>query len=409
MTSLRGQHQLDARVEPVPPAPSGRIERLRRYTRERLHWRSGNRIELLRAGAETYPAMLAAIRAAKRTIHFETYILRDDATGLRFGEALVERALAGVCVRLLYDALGALDLGTRFLDKLRAAGIEIVEYRPIAPWRRRWGVFRRDHRKVLVVDDEVAFTGGINIADDYADLADGGKGWHDMHCELRGAIVLDLSRSFRRVWISEGGPPYPMPARPDGNDTSTDGPSGRPVLIRMLDNTERRRRSIIVRAYLAAINAARHHVYLENAYFLPGRKVRRALVRAVERGVDVAVIVPGNSDVKAIEYAGLWIYPRLVRLGVRILRWRGPMMHAKTAVVDGTWSTVGSYNLDWVSLRWNLEIAVEVLDADHGRVMIEQFHRDCAETDPVPPDLWRKLPWWRKTLALLAFRFRRWL
>jgi len=380
----------------VPPA-------LRRYTKDLRRWRPGNEVALLRAGAETFPAMLDAIASARRTIHFETYIIQDDRTGQRFSDALIERARAGVAVRLVYDAVGALELGAGFVARLREAGVEVVEYRPIAPWRRRWGWLRRDHRKIVVVDDEVAFTGGINIADDYADAADGGKGWHDIHCQVRGPIVLDLSRSFRRVWLREGGAVYPAPPRPEA--MLAEGP----VVGRMLDNSERRRRRVFRRAYVRAINAARESVYLENAYFLPDRGVRAALYRAVRRGVDVAVIVPGNSDVKAIEFAGLYVYRRLTRRGVRILSWRGPMMHAKTAVVDGAWSTIGSYNLDHVSLHQNLEVTVEVLDTAHGQVMVDQFQRDAARCDAFDPELWQRLPWWKKALAALAFRFRRWL
>jgi cardiolipin synthase len=394
---------------PAPPKAKAPRARILRYMRSRMRWRAHNTMTLLRAGAETYPAMLRAIAGAQRTIHLETYILRDDGTGRRFADALVERALAGVQVRLMYDSVGAMEITTAYLDGLRAAGIEVVAYRPLKPWRRRWGIFRRNHRKVLVVDDEVAFTGGLNIADDYADVSDGGHGWHDMHCELRGPIVLDLAWSFRRVWIREHGRPYPPPPRAEDEATHDHGPHGPPVLVRLLENTERRGRSIIRRAYLAAINAARESIYLENAYFLPDRGVRAALVRAARRGVDVAVIVPGRSDIKAIEYAGLWSYPRLVKRGVRILRWTGEMMHAKTAVVDGLWSTVGSYNLDWISLRYNLEIAVEMVDPEVGQVMVQQFRRDVALTEPVPADLWSRLPWWKKVLAMLAFRIRRWL
>jgi cardiolipin synthase len=414
MSSVRPQPAPAIDAPPASPhagAPRPRTPpaRILRYMRSRMRWRAHNAITILEAGAETYPAMLRTIAGAKKTVHLETYILRDDGTGRRFADALVERALAGVEVRLMFDSIGALDLTTAYLDGLRAAGIEVVAYRPLAPWRRRWGVFRRNHRKVLVVDDEVAFTGGLNIADDYAAVADGGRGWHDMHCELRGPIVLDLARSFRRVWIREHGRPYPPPPRAEDEATHDHGPHGPPVLVRLLENTERRGRSIIRRAYLAAINTARETIYLENAYFLPDRGVRAALVRAARRGVEVAVIVPGRSDIKAIEYAGLWSYPRLVKRGVRILRWTGEMMHAKTAVVDGIWSTVGSYNLDWISLRYNLEIAVEVVDPDVGQQMIKQFRGDVAMAEPVPADLWSKLPWWKKLLALMAFRIRRWL
>jgi len=398
-------------------------ESLRRYTKDPYRWRPGNEVTLLRAGGEAYPAMLAAIAAAGKTIHFETYIFEDDHIGRRFGDALIERAAAGVVVRLLYDAIGGLALSPSFVAKLRSAGIEVVEYRPIAPWRRRWGWFQRDHRKILVVDDEVAFTGGINIGDEYAAVEDGGKGWHDIHCRVRGPIVLDLVRTFRRVWRREGGSSFPAPPRPKHvtprprrglfrrarSLPPEPGVAVGSVAARVLDNTERRRRRIFRRSYLAAVHAARELVYVENAYFLPDRGVRAALIRAVERGVDVAVIVPGRSDIKAIEYAGLWIYRRLIQRGLRILCWRGTMMHAKTAVVDGVWSTIGSYNLDYISLHYNLEVTVEALDPTLGSLMVAQFRHDVAQCDSLDLSLWDRLPWWKKALAWLAFRFRRWL
>ena len=148
---------------------------------------------------------------------------------------------------------------------------------------------------------------------------------------------------------------------------------------------------------------------LENAYFLPELPMRRAMYRAVKRGVDVRVIVPGNSDVKTVEYAGLYVYRRLARHGVRILRWKGVMLHAKTAVIDAVWSTVGSYNFDARSLFYNLEVVVELLDAGFGELMERQFEVDVAHTEPFDERAWLRLPWWKKALAYLAFQLRRWL
>lgn len=377
---------------------------LRRYTTDLARWREGNRVTPLVDGGEAFPAMLAAIAAAKQSINLETYILEDDRTGSRFAEALIERATAGVTVRLLYDAVGGFGVGSAYLAALTAAGVEVVQFHPIAPWRQRWNLSRRDHRKILVVDDEVGFTGGLNISDDYAAVADGGKGWRDTHCEVRGPIVADLSRSFRRTWLYSGGAPYP-PGPAAEKLPATAGTS----LARLLDNTQRRRRRRIRRAYLAAINAAKHQILIENAYFLPDRGVRGALRRAVARGVDVRVICPGRSDVRLIELASLMVFRRLVSVGVKIRRWRGVMLHAKTAVIDAMWSTIGSYNLDYISLLYNLEDTVEVLDPELGAVMVAQFERDAENTDLFDETTWHGLPWWKKAAAWLAFQIRRYL
>ncbi|MEZ4367539.1 MAG: phospholipase D-like domain-containing protein [Kofleriaceae bacterium] len=386
----------------VMPAPTLPPE-LRRYTRGTERWRAGNQLRLLRGGGETFTAMLAAIAGARRTIALETYILVADLTGHRFAAALIERAAAGVTVRLLYDAIGGFGLPAPYLDSLRAAGIEVVDFHPLAPWRRRFNLSQRDHRKVLVVDDEVAFTGGLNIADDYADERDGGHGWYDLHCEMRGPIVADFARSFRRAWVYAGGQPYLTPPTADHVDLTPAGDS----FARLIDNALRRRRRAFRRAYLTALNRAERSAYLMNAYFLPDRGLRRAMVRAVARGVDVRVIVPGRSDVALVGLASLYVQGRLARLGVKIHRWRGPMMHAKAAVIDAAWAKVGSYNLDHRSLVGNLEIAVESLDADFAGTLVTEFEAALARTEPFDLARWRARGWLRRITAWIAFRLRR--
>jgi cardiolipin synthase len=374
------------------------------YARSVTRWRSGCEVTVLRDGGQTYPAMLEAIAAAQQSICIETYILAADHTGDRFKLALIERARAGVKVRLVYDAVGSFGLPRSWLDDLRAVGGEVIEFNPIAPWRARFNLSHRDHRKIVVVDNAIAFTGGLNISNDYASKEDGGVGWHDMHCRLTGPVVLDLARLFRRNWLRCGGetyPPVPPPsAAPAGTGTS---------LVRVLENSRLRSRAGIKRAYLHVIRAARERVWIQNAYFLPDRGLRRALIRAVSRGVDVRVVVPGHSDVRVIEWAGLYVCRRLARRGVRILRFRDVMMHAKTAVVDGLWSTIGSYNFDAQSRFQNLEVCAEILDTDVGNRLIAEFEGDLARSDPFDETVWKQLPWWKKALCWFAYRLRRFL
>jgi len=371
------------------------------YARSVQRWRAGCEVTVLRDGAATYPAMLAALAAAQRSICFETYILAADATGERFKAVLIERARAGVAIRIIYDAVGSLGLPDSWVDELRAAGCVVIDFNPIAPWRRRFRLSHRDHRKIIVVDDAVGFTGGLNIADDYAAIEDGGAGWHDMHCRVTGPIVLDLARMFRRTWLRCGGAAYPAPAAAAAV-TGTEG-----SFLRLLDNTRRRQRTTVRRAYLHVIKSARQSVLIQNAYFLPDQGVRRALARAVKRGVDVRILVPGNSDVRLVEWAGLYVFRRLARRGVRIFRWRGPMMHAKTAVVDAMWSTIGSYNFDAQSRFNNLEVTVEILDPATAQTLIKDFELDLANADPFDEQAWLRLPWWRRALAWIGFRLRR--
>jgi cardiolipin synthase len=393
--------------EPIRDPPSKAIAvalpaTLMRYARSPLRWRAGCEVAVLRDGGETYPAMLAALAAAQHTICFETYILAADQTGDRFKEVLIDRARAGVKVRLIYDAVGSFGLPDSWVDDLRTAGCAVIGFNPIAQWRRRFRLSHRDHRKIIVVDDRVGFTGGLNIADDYASVEDGGVGWHDMHCRVTGPIVLDLARMFRRTWRRAGGGSYPPPVAPP-----YESPAGGGSLVRLLDNTLRRQRTTVRRAYVHVIRAARKSVLIQNAYFLPDRGLRRALTRAASRGVDVRVMVPGRSDVRLIEWAGLYVLRRLARRGVKIFRWRGPMMHAKTATVDALWSTIGSYNFDAQSRFNNLEVTVEILDAVTGQTLANTFERDMDHADPFDEQVWLQLPWWRKALAWIGYRLRR--
>jgi cardiolipin synthase A/B len=393
------------REQPSRPVVVALPQAMVPYARYPQRWRANCEVTVLRDGDETFPAMLAAMRSARRSICLETYILAADATGDRFKDVLMERARAGVAVRLIYDAVGSFGLPGSWVDELRAAGIEIVDFNPISPWRRRFRLSHRDHRKILVVDDEVAFTGGLNISDDYASIAEGGKGWLDVHCQVTGAIVVDLARMFRRTWIRAGGAYY-APLPPDAASKVT----GRGAsFVRLLDNTRRRQRATIRRAYMHLMRAARRSVWIQNAYFLPDRGVRRQMARAVRRGVDVQVMVPGRSDVRVIEWASLYVLRGLAKQGVKILRWRGPMMHAKTAVVDALWSTIGSYNFDAMSRFNNLELTVEILDERIAGALEASFQRDLDHCDPYEADSWRRLPWYTKALAWVCYRLRRFL
>ena len=392
--------------EPVDDKPSRAIAiqlpaAMQSYARSPVRWRVGCEVTVLRDGGATYPAMLEAIQAARESICLETYILASDTTGDRFKIALVERARAGVKVRVIYDAVGSFGISDAWVDDMRTAGIEVIDFNPIAPWRRRFNLSHRDHRKLLIVDNEIGFTGGLNIANDYASVEEGGVGWHDMHCRMRGAIVYDMARLFRRNWIRSGGESYPPIPRP--KDAGGPGAS----FARLLENTRRRNKATFRRAYVHVIRAAKHIVRVENAYFLPDRGIRRALISAAARGVDVQIIVPGRSDVRIIEWASLFVLRNLARRGIKIWRWRGTMMHAKTATVDAVWSTIGSYNFDAQSRFNNLEVTVEILDAATADALVKTFELDTAHADPFDEHVWLQLPWWRKALAWIGYRLRR--
>ncbi len=365
--------------------------------------RPGNAGSVLHGGAEVFPAMLSALKEAKREILLETYILRSDETGQRFADVLCERAKAGVVVRLLFDSLGSRGLDGDFLACLERAGVEVHEYHPIAPWRRRFGLSRlgrRDHRKILIVDHQVGFTGGINIGNDYASVGDGGQGWHDVHARVEGPVVSDLMRTFRRAWVRAGGRPFRVP------EQSVHAGNAWALIV---DNKVLRTRMEIRRAYLHAIGQAQHTIRIMNAYFLPDLGFRLALKRAAKRGVDVRVIVPGHSDLPPVKYASRYLFSSLLSSGIRVFEWPGKMMHAKTAVVDGLWSAVGSYNLDYVSLFYNLEVLLCVMDAECGQQMEQRFAVELASCREIIAVDWKKRSVWEKLAEWFFFRVRRWL
>jgi cardiolipin synthase len=365
----------------------------------------GNRITLLRAGAETYPAMLEAIAKAERSVHFETYIYQADKTGRRFGEALMERARAGVTVRLLVDAVGSIDLDEGFLRELRAAGVKVATFRPFS-WKAGLGFNRRDHRKIVVVDGRVGFTGGLNIGDEYAALDEGGGGWHDMHARVEGPVVHEMARLFRRTWIAAGGDAYPQIPEEDAAESVATDSSAFAIAV---GNEERKRRATIRRFYLHAMRRARESIHIMNAYFIPDRGIRRVMANAVRRGVAVSVVVPEKSDLKSVMYASHHVYGALLRAGVRVFEWRERMLHAKTAVVDSVWATIGSYNLDARSLFHNLEVTLCIVDRAFASGLRAQIEHDAAQSREILLEDWKKRPWWRKVVEWFFFQFRHWL
>ena len=364
-----------------------------------------NTATLLVDGGQAFPAMLRAIAAARSSILCETYILRDDGTGWRFARALAARARAGVAVHLLYDAWGS-SVGEDFLDFLHAAGVQVLAFRPLR-WGGRLGEFvqrhrRRNHRKVLVVDGRIAFTGGLNLADDYAAPEDGGKGWRDTHVRLEGPVAKELVLPFVRIWRRAGGKPVDLRRfrglvrRPDPR-------------VRVIGSPGFKGHRQIRRAYLQAIETADTRVWITSAYFLPPMRILKALRDAARRGVDVQVIVGGTTDVKPVLFASRTLYGPLLKAGVRIHEFHGRVLHAKTAAVDGRWATVGSSNLDHHSLLVNLEVNAVIEDRRFAEALEELFLADLRSTREVTQASWRRRTLVERALSWLAYLFRGWL
>ena len=363
-------------------------------------FKGGNHCTLLVDGKQAYPAMLEAIAKARRTVHLESYILRSDRTGWEFARLMGDRARDGVAVRVIFDAVGSMDLSADYVQYLRNRGVQQLEYHPVAPWRPRWAWGRRDHRKVLVVDGRVGFTGGLNISDHYADPAYGG-GWHDMAVRIDGPAAYELDHLFRTVWVRETGRWFSLA----GDAERAGGDS----LVRVSANQEFLRRHRIRKAYLYALRRAGKRVAIANAYFVPDRKTRRTLYAATRRGACVRVLVQGESDVPAVAWAGRRLFDEHLRHGVRLFVWPGPVLHAKTVAIDGMWSSVGSYNMDHLSLLRNLEVNLHLLDERFTRELEDQFDRDVSQSQELDLAEWRRRPWQDKLLEEAFYRARYWL
>ncbi len=354
---------------------------------------TGNRVDLLIGGDEAYPRMLAAVARARRLVWLEVYQFWDDAVGRLFTSALVERAQAGVDVRVLVDAWGAAQSAGGLLEALREGGVKVTTAFDLNPLQRAYRWFWRDHRKLLVVDGAVAFTGGMNIGLPYASKSHGGQGWEDLQLEVEGPAVRSLSRLFEKVWRKSHGAPI---------DHAPDARTGGDEVVRVLANHVARSRKEIRHAYLVAFRRAERSVVIANAYFLPSPRMLRALLSAARRGVRISVFLPGKSDIPAFQLASRARYGRLLAAGARIFELDDAMLHAKAAVVDGVWTTVGSCNFDAWSMHRNLELNVAVL----GRGMAKRVEDHLSTLVPrcreVALEDWRRTGWATRLLQLLC-------
>lgn len=334
----------------------------------------GNRVTLLQDGPEAYPAMLELIAAARRYIHFENYIIRSDATGWRFAEALARRAREGVPVRVLYDWLGCLSTRRRLWRFLRAAGCEVRAFNPptlVRPLRN----LARDHRKLLVVDGSLSVVGGLCIGDEWAgDTSRGIPPWRDTAVGIEGPASHALDLAFAHIWALAG-PPLPEQER------TPDIPAAGEAAVRVVIGEPGRERAYRVVEYLAA--GARRRLWIVDAYLVPPPRLFEVMALAEKDGVDVRLLVPGSSDVPVVRNLTRLGYRDLLRSGMRIFEWNGPMIHAKTMVADGRWVRVGTSNINLSSLVGNYELDVVIEDARLAMTMERQFRRDILTSSEV--------------------------
>lgn len=358
----------------------------------------GNTAKLLIDGPATFAAMKAAIAAARHRVLVEFYIVEDEGVAAEVAALLLRKAAEGVSVALMYDSVGSLGTEQAFFDRLRDGGIAVCAFNPINPLERpgHWGLVQRNHRKLLAVDSDVAFTGGINLSNVYAEGSFGSvrrrkppadpdkNGWRDTQIEVRGPVVPALATVFRESWMRQGCkgelPPAPPPR------VATPGQR----VVQLVAGDPANGINPTYTALLRAVHAAQRSVQLTMAYFAPGSELIQALCDAARRGVDVALVLPGRSDVTLVLHAARARYAQLLEAGVQIHEMSHAVMHAKTAVIDGVFSSVGSSNLDWRSIVGNNEIDVIVLGDDFGQQMQDLFARDVAASQPIKAEQWSR-------------------
>jgi cardiolipin synthase A/B len=357
----------------------------------------GNKVTLLQDGPATYQAMFAAIGRAKDHINVESYIFEDGDVGQQFAELLLERQAHGVQVNVIYDSVGAFATGKPFFDRLTQAGVQVLEFNPVNPLaaKKSWSPTHRDHRKLLVVDGETAFLGGINISSVYsrgsslagsAGPADPTSGWRDTDIQLEGPVVGEFEKLFIQTWDKQKGKPL---ARADASAVIQ--PRGKDI-VRAIGSTPDDPYSLIYLTLISAITNAEKQVYITNAYFVPDPQLVKALVDAAGRSVDVRLILPSQSDSAAAYHAGRSHYAQLLEAGVKIYERRGSLLHVKTAMVDGVWSCVGSSNLDWRSALDNDEINAVVVGREFAQQMQAVYAMDLAASDAIDIESWSRRP-----------------
>ena len=362
---------------------------------------AGNDAQILVDGPRTHQAMFAAMAAARDSINLETYILEGGEIGERLAALVAKKVKQGVKVNVLYDSVGSIGTPKEYFDQLREAGAKVCEFNPVNPAKARgsdWELNNRNHRKILVVDGRVAFTGGINISSAYSAGSrqsrrasqvkpgeESAHGWRDTHVRAEGPVVARFQRAFLDGWAREDCGPvqearyYPRLAATHGE-----------MEMQVMTSDPGSGKSEMYGALLDAIGKARRRVWITMGYFAPDPPTVQALVGAAKRGVDVRLVLPGFSDFWAPVYAARSHYAELLEGGVRIHEWNKALLHAKTAVIDDDWSSIGSTNLDWRSFVHNYEADLVVHDAGFNARMERLFREDVASSVERKKDEWRQ-------------------
>ena len=398
----------------------------------------GNKVTLLADGQATYAAMFKVMRNAREQINLESYIIEDDEAGLKFADLLLQKQAEGVQVNLIYDSMGSMNTPASFFQRLRDGGIQVIEFNPLNPLKAlgEWSLTQRDHRKILIVDGKVAIIGGINISKVYSSSPFKRKKhekapihWRDTDIQIEGPAVAEFQKLFLDTWLKQKGPKLaeryhsPDPAPINGKSALTRlSPAGKAqettsdllkekgaALVRVVGSTPGETNRIPFIVYVSAITFAEHSIHMTNSYFIPDNQIEKALTDAAGRGVDVKIILPGITDSKLALYAQRYHYSGLLKSGVKIYECNTALLHAKTAVIDNVWSTVGSTNMDFLSLLKNDEVNAVILSRDFAVEMEKMFVRDLVHSTQIQPDEWIRRPLFPRIREWFVNLFARWL
>jgi cardiolipin synthase len=368
-----------------------------------------NQLTLLQNGETYFPVMEAMLDRAEHEIYLISYIFKNDTIGQRIAQALKRAALRGVRTRVLIDGFGSENLPETMVIALNAAGVMVMKFRPrISPWTLRRRRLRRLHRKIVIVDQSAAFVGGINIIDDF-DSPDQTASRYDYAVHVEGPLVKDILTSTRRLWarVTRTRLSTWTRFRTQGRDRDLQAPfpesGGRMRAAFLVRNNIRHRRDI-EHAYLQAIEDSQKEIIIANAYFFPGSKFRRALMKAAGRGVRVILLLQGKKEYRLLYYASKALYGSFLDAGIQIHEYHKSLMHAKVAVIDEHWSTVGSSNLDPFSLLLSLEANVMVDDKNFAKTLKYSLEKSIAAgAHQIQPNSWKVQPIWLRMVSWLCY------
>ena len=361
-----------------------------------------NETEIYLNGYEFFPQLLRDIASARDHIHLDFFLFEDDPLGRLVSDALIAKAAEGVEVRVIHDDVGCWSVPSRFYERMREGGVEVHAFMPVRFPAFTSKVNYRNHRKIAVIDGEVAYTGGMNIADYYINGLPKIGTWRDMHMRIEGDAVNDLQEIFLTIWNKEtkqniGGEAY-FPKHKEQSDSTN-------VVVAIVDRTPKKNSRMLSHAYAMSIYSAQKNVHIVNPYFVPTSSINKALQRTIERGVDVTIMVSSASDIPFTPDAALYKLHKLMKRGATVYMYNGGFHHSKIMMVDDIFCTVGTANLNSRSLRYDYETNAFIFNKEITGELNEMFRNDIEHCTQLTPEFWKKRSPWKKFVGWFANLF----